>query len=213
MTLNAQQITQQLSSNAAAAANLSVSCQGILDTRLQPVASPWYASLNQELQQAQALATEWRDRFAKELQTDVLTCVIHCGQAFATQRNIVTNLFDSTGGDFASVKTQLIAALASLQSSTRMIVGTTANYEVQLRDWGQRLRGVQTSMSQTVGQIQAQAGDLQAQITATNTAIAAMTAEVSATARLSRRRNRKIRAALSRRYLECYSRHLPVACR
>ena len=82
MTLNAQQITQQLSSNAAAAANLSVSCQGILDTRLQPVASPWYASLNQELQQAQALATEWRDRFAKELQTDVLTCVIHCGQAF-----------------------------------------------------------------------------------------------------------------------------------
>lgn len=62
MTLNAQQITQQLSSNATAAANLSVSCQGILDTRLQPVASTWYANLNQELQQAQALAAEWRGR-------------------------------------------------------------------------------------------------------------------------------------------------------
>ena len=178
MTLNARQITQQLSSNATAAANLSVSCQGILDTRLQPVASPWYAGLNRELQQAQALTTEWRDRFAKELQTDVLTCVIHCGQAFATQRNIITNLFDSAGGDFASVKTQLIAALTSLQSSTRMIVGTTANYEAQLRDWGQRLREVQVSMSGTVGQIQAEAGDLQAQIATTNSAIAAMTAEV-----------------------------------
>ncbi|WP_090827351.1 alpha-pore-forming cytotoxin subunit MakE [Nitrosovibrio tenuis] len=178
MTLNAQQITQQFGSSATAAANLSVSCQGILETRIQAVASPWYASLNGELQQAQALATEWRDRFASELQTDVLTCVIHCGQAFATQRNIITNLFNSTGGDFPSVKAQLIAALSGLQGSTRMIVGTTANYEAQLRDWGQRLRGVQTSMSQTVGQIQAQAGDLQAQITATNIAIASMTAEV-----------------------------------
>jgi hypothetical protein len=178
MTLNAQQITRQLSSNATAAANLSVSCQGILDTRLQPVASPWYANLNQELQQAQALAAEWRDRFAIELQTDVLTCVVHCGQAFATRRAIITNLFNSTAADFASVKAQLVDELTSLQSSTRMIVSTTANYESQLRDWGQRLRGVQTSMSQTVGQIQAQAGDLQAQITATNIAIAAMTAEV-----------------------------------
>jgi len=178
MTLNAQQITQQLSSNATAAANLSVSCQGILDTRLQPAASPWYANLNQELQQAQALAAEWRDRFARELQTDVLTCVVHCGQAFAARRATITNLFSSTTADFTSVKAQLIDELTGLQSSTRMIVSTTANYESQLRDWGQRLRGVQTSMSQTVGQIQAQAGDLQAQITATNIAIAAMTAEV-----------------------------------
>ena len=143
MTLNAAQITQQLSSSATAAANLSVSCQGILEAHLQAVSSPWYANLNSQLQQAQALAGEWRTRFASELQTDVLTCVIHCGQAFGERRATITNLFNSTSGDFGSVRAQLVAELTGLQASTQMIVRTTANYEAQLRDWGQRLSTVQ----------------------------------------------------------------------
>ena len=178
MTLNAAQITQQLSSSATAAANLSVSCQGILEAHLQAVSSPWYANLNSQLQQAQALAGEWRTRFASELQTDVLTCVIHCGQAFGERRATITNLFNSTSGDFGSVRAQLVAELTGLQASTQMIVRTTANYEAQLRDWGQRLSTVQASMGRTVAQIQAQAGDLQAQIVATNLAIGALTTEV-----------------------------------
>lgn|GEM_PF-1009583 len=178
MTLNAQQINQKLGSSAIAAANLSVSCQGIMETHLQTVASPWYNDLNGELQQAQALASEWRTRFASELQIDELTCVIHCGQAFASQRAIITSLFNATTGDFPVVKAQLVAALTRLQGSTQMIVTTTAGYASQLRDWGQRLHGVQTGMGRTVAQIQAQAGDLQAQITAINTIIATMTAEV-----------------------------------
>ncbi len=178
MTLNAAQITRQLSSSATAAANLSVSCQGILEAHLQAVSSPWYANLNSQLQQAQALAGEWRTRFASELQTDVLTCVIHCGQAFGERRATITNLFNSTSGDFGSVRAQLVAELTGLQASTQMIVRTTANYEAQLRDWGQRLSTVQASMGRTVAQIQAQAGDLQAQIVATNLAIGALTTEV-----------------------------------
>ena len=178
MTLKAAQITQQLSSSATAAANLSVSCQGILEAHLQAVSSPWYANLNSQLQQAQALAGEWRTRFASELQTDVLTCVIHCGQAFGERRATITNLFNSSSVDFGSVRAQLVAELTGLQASTQMIVRTTANYEAQLRDWGQRLSTVQASMGRTVAQIQAQAGDLQAQIVATNLAIGALTTEV-----------------------------------
>ena len=178
MTLNAAQITRQLSSSATAAANLSASCQGILEAHLQAVSSPWYANLNSQLQQAQALAGEWRNRFASELQTDVLTCVVHCGQGFGARRATITNLFNSTSGDFASVKAQLVAELTGLKGSTQMIVSTTANYEAQLRDWGVRLSVVQGSMGQAVGQIQAEAGDVQAQIIATNLAIGAMTTEV-----------------------------------
>jgi hypothetical protein len=178
MTLNALPITQQLASSNIAAANLSVSCQGILDTHLQAVASPWYADLSNQLQQAQALAGEWRTRFASELKTDVLTCVIHCGQAFAAKRAIITNLFIATSADFASVKAQLCDELTRLQGSTQMIVRTAAYYEAQLRDWGQRLSTVQAGLGRTVAQVQARAGDLQAQITATNIVMAAMTAEV-----------------------------------
>ena len=178
MTLNAAQITQQLSSSTTAAANLSVSCQGILEARLQAVSSPWYANLNSQLQQAQALAGEWRTRFANELQIDVLTCVIHCGRRFGERRATITNLFSSTGSDFVSIRAQLVAELTGLQASTEMIVRTTANYEAQLRDWGQRLSTVQATMGRSVAQIQAQAGSLQAQIVATNLAIGAMTTEV-----------------------------------
>jgi hypothetical protein len=178
MTLNAAQITQQLSSSATAAANLSASCQGILEAHLQAVASPWYANLNTQLRQAQALAGEWRTRFASELQTDVLNCVIHCGKAFGEHRATITNLFSSTGSDFVGVRAQLVTELSGLLASTQMIVRTTANYEAQLRDWGQRLSTVQASLGKTVAQIQAQAGDLQAQIVATNLAIGAVTTEV-----------------------------------
>ena len=116
MTLNAAQITRQLSSSATAAANLSASCQGILEAHLQTVSSPWFANLSSQLQQAQALAGEWRNRFAGELQTDVLTCVVHCGQGFGARRATITNLFNSTSGDFASVKAQLVAELTGLSS-------------------------------------------------------------------------------------------------
>jgi hypothetical protein len=59
-----------------------------------------------------------------------------------------------------------------------MIISTNAGYEAQLRDWGQRLSTVQGSLGRTVAQTQAQREDLQAQITVTNTMIAAMTADV-----------------------------------
>ena len=85
---------------------------------------------------------------------------------------------NSSSVDFGSVRAQLVAELTGLQASTQMIVRTTANYEAQLRDWGQRLSAVQASMGQTVAQIQAQAGDLQAQIVATNLAIGALTTDV-----------------------------------
>lgn len=177
VTLNAQQINQQLGSTAIAAANLSASCQGILETHLQAADSPWYPELNGELQQAQAFASEWRTRFASELQMDILACIIHCGQAFASQRGVINDFFNSTG-DFASAKAQLIAAFARLQGNTQMIVSTIWNHASQLREWGQRLSAAQDDLDRTVARVQAEAGGLQAQIAAVNTIIAAMTAEV-----------------------------------
>ena len=101
MTLNAAQITQQLSSSATAAANLSVSCQGIL-RRICKLLSPGMptsiASCNRPSRWQESGAPVSRAR----LQTDVLACVIHCGQAFGERRATITNLFNSTSGDFGS---------------------------------------------------------------------------------------------------------------
>lgn len=177
MSLNARQINQQLGSSASATSNLSASCQAILNSYLKPVASPWYKSLNGELQQAQSLASEWRDRFAGELRTDVLMCVMHCGHAFAAQREAINNLFNSDV-DFPGANAPLIKALTSLRNSTRMIISAISYYEARLRDWGQRLQQAHAGMNQMVGQIQAEAGDLQARIIVANDAIAEMTAEV-----------------------------------
>lgn len=178
MSLDAADINAYQSSSASATANLKLSCQGIIDTHIAPSDSPWYGTLNSELQQAQALAQEWQTRYATKLNADVLACVVRCGQAFLATRTNVTRLFDQASSDPVGAKAGLQTALGALKAQVQTISTTVSGYEQGLRGWGQRLHQVHAQMAGTIGQIQAQENDLQSQIAAINSNIASLQTEI-----------------------------------
>lgn len=178
MSLSANNVNQQLSSSASATANLTLSCQGIVDTRIAQSSSPWYATLNSELQQAQKLAQQWLTQYATKLRSDVLTCVVHCGQGFSATRTNISQLFDQAAQNPSGAKAALQTALSTLKGQTQMISQVVSTYETGLKTWGQQLRQAHDQMATTVGQIQAQENDLQSQIKAINTNISTLQAQI-----------------------------------
>lgn len=176
--LNGSTVSDQLSASSGANDNLTAACQGILDTRLAPSASHWYAPLQAELAQAQTLATQWRNQYGDKLEEDLLTCIIHCGQAFAAAQPAVTALFARAATDPSGAKAGLQTQLSALRDQTRMVQSSVANYEATLRTWGQQLSKVHDQMGATIAGVQNDEAALRAQISSINASIAAMQAEV-----------------------------------
>ena len=183
MPLNAADVNRQLSSSVSATANLTASCQGIIDTHLAPSSLSWYGTLNAELLQAQALAREWQTQYADKTESAIRASIVQCEQAFQAARASVTRLFDQASTDPAGAKSGLQAELNKLKAPAQAISTTVSGYEVKLRDWGVRLQGIHGQMASTICQIQAQESALQTQIVRINADICELRSEIESARR------------------------------
>jgi hypothetical protein len=176
--LNAAEVNRGFASSATATANLTASCHGILSTYLAPSNSPWYGTLNAELQQAQGLAREWQTQYADKTESAIRTSVVQCGQAFQAARANVMRLFDQAATDLAGAKSGLQAEFNKLKPPTQVISTTVTDYKGKLRDWGVRLQSAHARIKGTVGQIQTQASALKTQIAGINAEIGKLQSEI-----------------------------------
>ncbi|HLO02012.1 MAG TPA: hypothetical protein VK191_02765, partial [Symbiobacteriaceae bacterium] len=177
-TLNAATVDQQLATTTSTLDNLSAACQGILATKLAPSSSHWYGTLSSDLQQVQGVAQQWLNQYATQMRAEVLTCVVHCGQAFGGAREQIDQLFAQAQQDPTGVKAGLQAQFTALQPPTQMVAHTVATYEAALKSWGQRLQQAHDQMKGTVKQIQDEQASLQAAIAGLNAQISSLQAEI-----------------------------------
>lgn len=179
MKLPAADLTRQLHLTTNTLDNLTSACQGILQTKLNPSPSAWYRPLQAQLDQAQALARTWIERHAGALRTELLTCVIHCGQGFQRSRSRVTELFALAKTDPEAAKKGLQAQFSELQAKTEMILDTSSNYESGLKSWGQNLLQIHEQIGATVAGAQAEAATIRSQIAALNAEIGLLQGEIT----------------------------------
>lgn len=177
-SLNASSVDQQLSTTTNMMDNLSAACQGIVSTTLAPSSSHWYPTLDTQLQALQTLAQEWLSQYASQMRSSVLTCVVHCGQAFQGARDQIDQLFAQAQQDPAGAKAGLQTQFTALQAPVQMVSTTVSTYEAALKNWGQRLQQAHDQMKQTVKQVQDEQASLKAQIDGLNQQIATLQAEV-----------------------------------
>lgn len=178
MGLRAATVAGELATSSNTIDNLTAACQGILETKLAPSSSHWYGTLNGELQQLQSLAAQWRDQYASRYRSDVLTCIVHCGQGFQASRAAITQLFALAQTDLSAAKAGFQTQFDGLKAKTQMIGSTVSTYQAVLRSWGQNLRTAHDQMASTVQQIQGEQATLQAQINGLNATIMAMRDEL-----------------------------------
>jgi hypothetical protein len=178
MSFNGTTTREQVNRSMGAMLLLNSSCQGIVETYIQPSASPWFSQLRDELKVAQELVRDWRTSGYLYFSNDILAQTISCATAFDAARPDIEALFDEATGEFAIAKQSLIDAFTDLVNLVAATQESIRGYEGKIQAWGDNLQKSHTQMATTIASIQNQEAELQAIITATNEKIASLQAEI-----------------------------------
>lgn len=171
MSLNAHAIDHQLSDSFHADATISAACQGILTTKITPTNTPWYATLNQELDDLKGVAQQWDKEEVNQLKNTVLPAIIECGLAFTQSENHLLDLFNQAEADPIKQKQALTTGLQALNKPANAIVTAISHYESSLKSWGNRLRQAHDKLNASVGKIQSKEQSLASRIQSVNKTI------------------------------------------
>ena len=173
-------LASQLSDTQHAAVNIAASCEGILTTHLKPSSSEWYPSLSKQLKALQRVAEKWEKQESNYFEQKVIPAIMACGQNFCQSQTDINQCFDNTSAEFAVVQPQLLLLFTQLQTAVNMAQAVICDYEKSLKTWGDELRTLHDALSQTVGEIQAKAFELDSDIQSINATIQALINQVTA---------------------------------
>jgi hypothetical protein len=135
---------------------LHASCLALLDAHIQPVNSPWFATLDQALGTAQALTSSWRSQGMAYHQECMVDAVVPCGTHFAQMQPDIETLFTQLEQHYnMATQLRLSAALATLQGPTQAVLDQAQAYAARLRTFEQQMAAAQGQMQQTVSDVQA----------------------------------------------------------
>ena len=164
-----------LSQSIGAVLLLNSSCQAIVESYITPSESPWYDPVSTELHRAQVLVRQWRLSGYLYFNQSILTDCGNCANAIINARALIESLFADLAQQYNDAqKQQLIAALQQLLPVVAGLNSSVSSYQAKLSDWNLSIAAVHDQLNTTIGQIQQQAADIQADIQAANQMIASM---------------------------------------
>ncbi|KYF55221.1 hypothetical protein BE08_05720 [Sorangium cellulosum] len=155
---------------------ITQACHGILNTVfIAPDPKPsWFDDLNDKLDAAKTVATDWIDNLAPGVTGGVPTHVIDYGttyQAFTAKIDaIATQYPDAQGADDPHVK-EVHDLIAALEETVQSILDSAQKTADQLKGWGDRVQKAHDELSTGAANIQSAETTLQADIDKMNNAI------------------------------------------
>lgn len=165
----------QLSQSINAVLLLNSSCQAIVESYITPSDSPWYSPVANELHNAQVLVRQWRLSGYLYFNQSILTDCGNCAAAILAARTTVEQLFAALTQQFTEQqKQQLVAALQQLVPVVTSLNSSVGTYQDKLNGWSLSIAAVHAQLNNTIGQIQQQAAEIEADIQAANQIIASM---------------------------------------
>lgn len=169
MNLHSSEFKINLNESTNSALMLNAACQGIIESYIQPSASPWYKIIKEELSEAQAIVKEWRTQGYLYFDQDILAKIIECGQAFMDSRQEILDYFDKLENKLdTDTKAKLLKSMKKLILPIRVIINSINGYENSLKSWGDKMQKIHNKLSLTIDEIQSQAADLHIEIQAIN---------------------------------------------
>lgn len=154
---------------------LNSSCQAIVETYIAPSASPWYQQVENELGDAQDLVRKWRESGYLYFSQTILSGTAACASSILASKDQIESLYTQLTTTYSpSLKQSLISQLSGFGSQISALNNNIDDYEAKLKAWTLQISAVQNRLTTTVGAIQAQEADLQADIKSTNDQIASM---------------------------------------
>ncbi|OFX22893.1 MAG: hypothetical protein A2041_13100 [Bacteroidetes bacterium GWA2_31_9b] len=173
-------VLQQVDYSTNAILMLNASCQGIVESYINPSSSGWYTVIENNLVTAQRLVREWRNSGTVYFNQDILESTINCGQLFIASKNQIINNFDALiVSPDEKIKENLIDSLNDLKNTVDLLYTGITSYEDKLKAWGNKMASAHSNLIFTVKQVQQQEEDIKSEIDAINSIITSIQQQIN----------------------------------
>ncbi|HLT94101.1 MAG TPA: hypothetical protein VKZ56_06040, partial [Membranihabitans sp.] len=172
MTFQATKIQEETNVCMNAMLMLHASCQGIIESSIERVDTPWFPILSGELKNAEELVINWRNNGFLYFKSAILETMISTGQNFLNQQKIIDDLYDQLNENYSTtVKDKIVGKLQSLSIPISNIAAQMEDYSGKLTKFGSKMQIVHSNMESTISEVQSQETTIKDEISEINTKI------------------------------------------
>lgn len=173
MSFSTDQTKSQINQAVGAFLLLHSSNQALIEADVAENSSPWYHEIMNELGHAEDLVVDWRQNGFLYFKTQILQTIVTTGQAFVDSKPQIDALFEQLQTHFSSTtRQQIVNQLNQLNAPVASLDNSIATYLDKLKSFQVAMQTPYNNMEQTAALVQAQAKDIQSEITQINAHIA-----------------------------------------
>ena len=176
-----RQFNDQLTDTLSAMVLLNSSCQGIVETYINPPSSSpdWYDTINSKLDAAQKLVRDWRLSGNLYFNRDIVSRTIASAQSIVSEKAQIEELFRQLSDKYdEALKTRLVTMIGGTKPLLDELNAPIAAYSSQIESWGAKMENAHEDLNQTVSDIQAREVKIQDEILQINQQITTMQAQI-----------------------------------
>lgn len=182
MSAISQQIDQHLQRGASASMMLNASCQAIIESYIEPSASPWYPPIERALADIQVLVRQWRQSGFLYFDRDIVEETASTDQYIMQQRDSILNAFAQLSEQVdPELKAQLIKNLQGIEEKVGGTASHVSSYNTFLTDWNGKMLSAQGQLNDLIKRVQTEEAELEATIQAINVSIQELYKEIKET--------------------------------
>jgi hypothetical protein len=179
MSFQASKIQAETNVSMNAMLMLNSSCQGLIQSSIEQVDSPWYNELSGELKDSEELVVAWRNNGFLYFKSDILNTMTTTGQEFLNNQKIIDDLYNQIIANYSEdLKLKIVTQLQSLASPISNIAVQMESYSQKLTEFGSKMQVVHSNMEVTINKVQAEQAEIKDEINEINNKIENLNAQI-----------------------------------
>ncbi|GGK59030.1 MULTISPECIES: alpha-pore-forming cytotoxin subunit MakE [Flavobacteriaceae] len=169
MSFQASQIQEETNLSMNAMLMLNSSCQGLIQSNIEEVDTPWYPILSGELRNAEELVIDWRNNGFLYFKYAILNTMTTTGQEFLNNQTVIDNLYNQLNSNYSvTLKEKIVSQLQKLAAPISNISVQMEAYSQKLTEFGSKMQVIHSNMESTISKVQAEESVLKDEINEIN---------------------------------------------
>ncbi len=165
MSFQASKIQEETNLSMNAMLMLNSSCQGLIQSNIEKINTPWYPILSGELKNAEELVIDWRNNGFLYFKSAILNTMTTTGQEFLNNQIVIDDLYDQLNSNYSeALKIKIVSMLQNLAAPITNISGQMETYSQKLTDFGSKMQFIHSNMESTISKVQAEESAIKDQI-------------------------------------------------
>ena len=169
MSFQASQIQEETNLSMNAMLMLNSSCQGLIQSNIEKVDTPWYPILSGEFKNAEELVIDWRNNGFLYFKLAILNTMTSTGQEFLNNQTNIDDLYNQLNSGYSvALKAKIVRQLQNLAAPISNITTQMMSYSQKLTEFGSKMQVIHSNMESTISKVQAEEATIKDEINEIN---------------------------------------------